>query len=138
MDICSEITFEEAKSSYKDYEYALIYSLSKVYFGKVKDSDNYIEIDWDECIEARFFSEAAELNMYRDDEDEEIKAVVIKDNKDACYDVVIKKYDIATKFKNAGVKIKVKEYISYDEDGQAIVAHKRLAGVEGGNVNGDK
>lgn len=135
MGICNEIAYKEAESVYGNYDYALIYYLSEVYLGKIKKDNSDIKIDWDECIEARFFSEKGELHIFRDDESGEIKFVVIEDTNDSDYDTVIKKYAITPKFKfnDNGMKldvIKVKEYISYDEDGQAYVVHTRLAGVE--------
>lgn len=47
-----KMSFEEAKKQIQDYEYALIYGISEICLTK---TESLLEINWDECTEARFF-----------------------------------------------------------------------------------
>lgn len=105
------------------YEYALIYMISSVKLLKAAEFDT---IDWEECQEARFFSEEKELHIF--DTEDGKGAVLIKDQDNE--DRVVKKYEIAPKFSKFGKTLKVIEYLSYDKDGQMQIALTRLAGIE--------
>ncbi|MCD7885381.1 MAG: hypothetical protein LUI87_17015 [Lachnospiraceae bacterium] len=69
----SELSFEDAKTRLTGYPCALVYQMSEVSFGKTED----ITINWDELLEARFFSESGELHLFRCEK--EWKAVEIED-----------------------------------------------------------
>lgn len=115
--------FEDARMQIQDYEFALIYMISELKFTKVEDLS---EVNWKECVEARFFSEDKELHFFHADGEWKIVQVSDKDERDT----IIKKYEMANKFRNLGKNVLVKEYITYDKDGQANVTLTRLMGIE--------
>ena len=84
------------------------------------------DTDWEECLEARFFSERAELHLFERDGD--MQAVEIADD-GSDKDTFIKKYQLDSKFAAMGRNIYVKEYLDYDEDGQINVSLTRLYGI---------
>ena len=119
----NKIDIQDAYNKVEEYEYALLYMMSEMILSKVEALD---KIDWEQCLEARFFSEDKELHIYEDDG--EYMAVEIQEEKEA--DTLIKKYELANRFKGIGKSVCVSEYISYDEDGQAYVSLTRLSGIE--------
>ena len=118
----NKLNTEEARTHIQDYEYALLYMISEVI---LTETSALSEINWDECTEARFFYTEKELHFFH--QDAEMKAVEITDKDDR--DEIIKTYDLANKFLNLGKKVKVKQYITYDKDGQANIALTRLVGI---------
>ena len=70
---------EEARPHIPDYEYALIYLISEIILTK---TDCISEINWEECTEARFFSEEKELHFFRRDGQMQAVEVRDKDEKD--------------------------------------------------------
>lgn len=118
-----EIEPEKAYESIGNYKYALVYMISQLKLSKTEDLG---EIDWEECLEARFFSEDKELHIF--DVEGEKKAVEVCD--DGQEDVVEKRYQLDNQFKNLGTAVVVQEYLSYDEDGQIKVEVTRLKGIE--------
>lgn len=105
------------------FEYGVFYNLSSI---QLLVSPEAEKIDWDECYEARFFSRDKELHIF--EKDGEKRALLVEDEE--CDETVIKGYLLAKKFENVGKSILVKEYLQYDEDGQAYVALSRLCGVQ--------
>ncbi len=117
------IEADTAIEQLKDYEFALIYMISGILLCRTSDLP---EVDWEECMEARFFDKDKELHLYR--EDENLEAVeIVEENREDC---LIRKYQLANRFKAAGGLLCVHEYLDYDEDGQATVSLTRLAGIE--------
>ncbi|MBQ9887296.1 MAG: hypothetical protein IJM37_10645 [Lachnospiraceae bacterium] len=103
-----------------EYEYALIYLLSEIRLLKVCE---LTDINWDECYEARFFSQNKERHVFTIDG--VLQAIDVEDD-DIEENIVIKKYEL-----NKGDKyLIVQEYLEYDEDGQVKVKLTRLRGVE--------
>ena len=84
------------------------------------------EINWEECMEARFFSEDKELHFFDVDGKKQAVAVSDEDGNDE----LVKEYELAGKFRAIGSSVFVKEYIGYDEDGQANVVLTRLQGIK--------
>ena len=117
------IDMQDAYQEVYKYDYALIYMISELVLCKVTASMN---INWDECMEARFFSPDKELHIFQ--EEGLLNAVEIKEDGEC--DKIIKKYDLANKFLSIGKRLVVYEYIDYDEDGQTFVSLTRLAGIE--------
>ena len=113
---------EEARTYIQDYEYALRYMVSEMI---LTETVSLSEINWEECVEARFFSEEKELHFFR--QDDRMRAVEVKD-KDG-RDEIVKSYDLANKFQKTGRQVKVKQYIDYDKDGQANIVLTRLSGI---------
>ena len=102
------------------YRYALIYMLSEVKL--LANSINLI-IDWDEILEARFFDQSGELHIFK--YDNSLKAIEILEG-DSKEDAISIEYELADKYKAIGIGLEVKQYIDYDEDGQAYVELTRL------------
>lgn len=118
------------------YEYALVYMYSEMCllpFSKWQD------IDPEECLEARLFSPAGELHLFREGDVilvSEIREPGGKNDGDipagaetCTFDVIDRIYPIR---KNCRAlvpgrsRVIVREYISYDGDGQAYTARTRL------------
>ncbi len=117
------IEITKAYESITMYEYALVYMLSEVILCKI---ENLPKLNFEQCLEARFFSEDKELHIFETEEGK--KAVEVSDvNKE---DSIIKKYEIAPKFSKVGKVLVVQEYLEYDSDGQAVVGLTRLKGIE--------
>ncbi len=119
------IEITKAYESITMYEYALVYMLSEVILCKTEDLP---KLNLKQCLEARFFSEDKELHIFETEEGKKAVEVSDKNNED----IIIKKYEIAPKFCEAGKKdvLVVQQYLDYDEDGQAVVALTRLKGIE--------
>lgn len=118
-----EIEPEKAYESIKNYKYALVYMISQLKLSKTEDLG---EIDWEECLEARFFSEDKELHIF--DVEGEKRVVEVCD--DGQEDVIEKEYQLDNKFKNVGNTVVVQEYLAYDNDGQVRVELTRLKGIK--------
>lgn len=121
--VANNIDIQDAYSKVREYDYALIYMMSELVFC---NASQLSDINWEECMEARFFSRDKELHMYL--EDGSLKAVEIVES--AGCDKLVKEYQLGNRFLGVGKKLIVHEYISYDEDGQAMVECTRLVGVE--------
>ena len=118
-----KISLDQAYQKIEHYDYALVYMFSSVILCKTENLD---DTDWEECLEARFFSERAELHLFERDGD--MQAVEIADD-GSDKDTFIKKYQLDSKFAAMGRNIYVKEYLDYDEDGQINVSLTRLCGI---------
>ena len=117
------IDIQKVYQSVFEYDYALIYMMSKLILSRISDLG---EIDWDECLEARFFSKEKELHIFEDDGEQRAVEVSDVDEKDS----IVKKYQLAKKFSGLGNTLCVKEYWAYDGDGQTYVSLTRLTGIE--------
>lgn len=106
-----------------EYTYALVYMISELILCGTQELPN---LDWTECMEARFFDEDKELHIY--EEDGKLQAVKVTEGDGK--DVIVRKYQLANQFLKAGKLLCVREYYAYDEDGQAYVSLTRLAGIE--------
>ena len=106
----------KACAAIPEYEYALLYMISEVVLAK---TDSIVEINWAECIEARFFSADKELHFFEADGEMQVAEVSDGDGQDE-----------VVKFQDMGKTVLVKEYIDYDEDGQANVVLTRLQGIK--------
>jgi hypothetical protein len=71
------IPMESAVEKYREYDYALLYMMSELTLSKVAALG---EIDWKECLEARFFSRTGELHVYRSHD--MLKAVLCEETDD--------------------------------------------------------
>ena len=120
---------EVAKKMIEGFDYALIYMISEVILKKIDKTDIVESINWEECEEARFFSENKEIHFFR--ENGKLQAVKTSDDQnESKMDCMQKKYELASKFRNLGRSVLVKEYLEYDEDGQVRIAQTRLRGIE--------
>ena len=119
---CTEVKMEEIDTQIQEYEYALIHMISEQIFCKITQLS---EIDWEECLEARFFSEKGELHVF--DADGEQKAVKVED--DGTELIFEKRYQLNGAYAHLGTQVVVQEYLNYDGDGQLIVELTRMKAV---------
>lgn len=109
------------------YKYALLYYLNDLYFGNVEDMK---EINKDILVEGFFFNEDKELHFF---EDNNFEGIVTEHDseEDGFYEEYILKRRLGNKLvRNKYDKIKVFNYVSYEEDGQAYVKYTALKGVK--------
>lgn len=118
-----EVELSEAYGKSAEYEYALVYLLSGVILCKTEKLKPF---PMEECTEVRFFSADCELHIFGTEDG--MCAVEISD--DGTEDIVVKKYNLTSRFSAVGDKLVVQEYLEYDIDGQAVVALTRLKGIE--------
>jgi hypothetical protein len=117
-----KLELAEAQGEIAKYDYALIYLMSERLLLPVSALP---EIAWDECMDARFFSDDGELHIF--EEDGQLKAVQVSDAGEE--DTVVQKYELAKRFSNLGKTLLVQEYLEADEDGQMQVKLTRLKGI---------
>lgn len=114
---------DKALKDIAEYQYVLLYMISEVIFCR---TTNISDVDWDECLEARFFDENKELHIYEEDGAQcAVKVEGTLDN-----DCLIKKYELQDRYSNLGKSLCVCEHLEYDKDGQVSVALTRLVGIE--------
>lgn len=116
------IEWDEGKKRYKEYEYALLYMISELRLVRVEELE---KVDWEECLEARFFSNEKELHIF---EGEQGMCAVVTEDVDECAQN-IRLYLLGRQYIRGKTKVIVKEYLSYDKDGQLLVEKTRLAGL---------
>lgn len=109
----------EARARCADYPYVLVRELSRIWLGETRKAD----INWDEITELRFFSESAELRLFR--RDGNLQAVLLEDDSED--ESLDKTFPLAHN-KAFGEWLTVREYLAYDEDGQLYVRASRLKG----------
>ncbi len=115
------LEYESAKEQIKEYEQGLVYYISSTEVIKPAQT----EIVWEECLEARFFSDKSELRFFRDGSSW-IVSMVSDDEGDRTIDGI---YKAAGRFSSVGEKVKIREYYEPDEDGQMILTVKRLVSI---------
>ena len=117
-----KLTGDTYKEKILDYKYAFVYNMSEMFLVPV---EKLPEFDWEECLEARFFSDTGELHIFEGEDG--MEAVEVKDTDEK--DILVKSYKLNEKFSSMGTCIYVQEYLTYDEDGQLGVALTRLKGI---------
>lgn len=125
----------EAREETMKYPYALLYRMSEVILAKgISEADRNL-LDDGELLEARFFGDAGELHLFPGENG--LKAVRISET-DQAKDYLDIEYTLAGNYADFGNKAKLCErrYLSYDEDGQAVVSLCRLLRVKGGVNDG--
>ena len=120
INVESVNTIEDLVSSYR---YALIYEFSRVLLGDATQ----VNVNFDELNEAYLFNKSEQIHIFK--VDGVLKGVKATEeiSDEHFFD---KKYKLDSKFKALGKIIVVREYLEYDEDGQAIVSYTRLLDVE--------
>lgn len=109
------------------YKYALLYYLNDLYFGYIKD---LTEFNKDILVEGFFFNEKKELHFFEDNGFEGI-ITECEDVEDGFEEEYILKRALGNKLKtNKFNKLKVFNYISYEEDGQSFIKYTALKGVK--------
>lgn len=116
---------EKIAEDIKEYEFALIYGLSEMRLCRIAELSEE-GFDMGDCVEARFFSGDKELHYF--ERNGLFRALEVRDAYGGEENVT--RYSIARRWQRCGKELLVKEYLDYDEDGQAYVAHTRLCGIE--------
>jgi hypothetical protein len=109
-----KIAYDEAKQKISEYDYAIVHMISKLWYGKLEE----IDINWDELLELRAFSDKGELRIYQGN-DGKVAQCCTENDEDAD-NCIILKYDV-----KGNKKLMVKEYLKPDDDGQAQVVYTR-------------
>ena len=117
-----KLDFEIAKTKLAEYKNSLVYYISSTELAR----DEFREVNWSQCNEARFFSEDSELRFFRDG-DNWIASRLSDDPEDKSCDI---KYELDNRFVSVGKVIIVREYLKPDEDGQMFIVAKRLVSFE--------
>lgn len=125
---------QEALDMVQNYKYALLYRFSDVY---LCDACDVKKDDWQECYEARIFSEDAELHFIFE---EDIRAILVEDiasnaaSHAAAHvnegEILISDYKLNGKYtrnlKDKKQILRVQQYLKEDEDGQMYIWLTRL------------
>ncbi len=117
------LSFEEAKLKLQNLS-AVIYYMSDTIVEKNFSGD----VDWDECLEARFFNETEEYHFYLEDTKWNVIHVVDSDEP-SNYECIKRKYPLRRAKYGKG-SFTVCEYLCPDSDGQMCIAVTRLFEVE--------
>lgn len=117
-----EISLEKALNKeelvHLGIKYGLIYFYHSVVLKRIED----IIFDIDNIIEARLFGIDKEIHIFKEDN---LKAIKFEEEKDKD---VVEVYLLEERF---GELLRVKNYISYDDDGQAFISYTRPFEAEG-------
>lgn len=111
MKLLEPISVEQALEQAQTLKFVMITELSRVVIGKTP-----MDINWDELIEARFFDHDTEIRIFRENSELRARSVILQD--DMPY--IEKQYKKLQG--NLGSEISVREYLTFDEDGQAGVS----------------
>jgi hypothetical protein len=125
----------------KKYEFVLAHFYSEVLIGKTIELIDMINKNWEELMEIRFFSPAGEVHLWKEGEvfcgieckDEKINLPVQYFNKGKLFDEIIMDSPVASSYHKFGKELEVKQYLDYDEDGQAYIVLTRLNDLKEGN-----
>lgn len=106
------------------------YVIAHMYSGIVCGDSAHDQINWQELVELRAFDETGELHVYEHRGD--LKAVEVVETEDCKEDTVVKYYPVRKSvcISAKPCRLKVKEYLEADEDGQAVVVYTRPFGLE--------
>lgn len=121
-DAIETLSFDEVKEHISQMKYGLIYETSVVKFDRM---DKISDINWNEVLEGYFFNDTTQIHIYNTDDG--FKAVCFSEPENADY--IDKEYELAGKYHAIGKRVKKREYLDYDADGQVYVAYTRLVDV---------
>lgn len=114
-----EIPIEDARTRWSSYRFVIGHTLSRLLAG---EATRFSESEWDEILDIRFFSEDGMLHIFRE---EDLKAVVLEDEEgDMVYE---RSVETDRSIPGCGIysELKIREYYSYDDDGQLLIEHIR-------------
>lgn len=105
------------------YDYALLYMIGGIILCRTEELSS---IDWEECQEARFFSEDKELHIFEGEDG--MQEAFVQDTEEDI--ILIREYELDNnRFHNVGKTVLVQEYLEYDSEGQVLVKRTRLRGI---------
>lgn len=117
-----KIDMNAALENIAAYQYALVYQMSEILFCS---TEKLSKIDLMECFEARFFDADKEIHIYETDGNWcAVKVCGTEDD-----DCLIKRYELQERYFGVDKYLRVCEHLTYDVDGQAVVALTRLTGI---------
>ena len=119
----TKLEYETAREQIDSFTYGLLYLTDGIRWEKNPAAS---KIDWEKCYEARFFLENKELHIF--ERNDRNQAILVEDG--ANDTVTVRGYKLSAKYSSTGKTLLVKEYLEFDEDGQAYVALTRLCGVK--------
>lgn len=126
---CLEELFQKAE----EYEFTIIYMMSRLLAGKTAEVLEEAKSNPDEMLEARFFDSFHELHIFS--REGEVKAVMIED--DGGQMSKEKSYPLSQNFKHLG-RLMIVQYFNFDEDGQVYVEQTRCKGFIKGAADGKR
>lgn len=106
----------------KKLEYVFIRNLSEMYLGKTSELQN--NINFDEMIEIKFFSNNKEIRLFKDGEISAF-SITLEDGDE----ILTKEFKIQNN--DYGSEIGVSYVLNYDEDGQVYTNRKILTSWKG-------
>ena len=128
MKQCKSINIKELSKKFliqESYKYALVYYLNDLYFGDIKDME---EINEDILVEGFFFNESKELHFF---EDNGFCGIVTEGQEEGFEEEFLLKKKLGNNLSSGKYKkIKVYNYVEYEDDGQAYIKYTALKGVE--------
>ncbi len=107
----------EVKELIARYDYIIVHMISDLQYGPPMD----VQIQWDELVELRVFDETEEIHVFGHELDSsgELRVIRIFEKGDGG-DYLVKSYRMRN-----GKILKIKEYLTEDEDGQAEIVYTR-------------
>jgi len=143
-NICKvfRIDFEDSEFSIKNIankeflkKLLLKQAILYYYDSVVSDYIDNIDIDLDNMIEGRFFNEDTEIRIFNDDDG--LKGSIFSEkllNADGENEYFDERYILynRNRLKNYATHLKVRKYISYDEDKQAYIYYTKPCKLEFG------
>lgn len=116
----TELNLSQAISLGLQEPFAYITRLSQVTVGP-----SPVDLPVEELLEARFFGSQREIRIWNDSGD--FRAVAVEDEEDDdCQDITR-----SIRRSCFGKKLTLRQYLAYDEDGQAYICGTRLLAWEG-------
>ena len=121
-----KLTLSEALDLGRKQPFALIRSFSAFSLGPTPG----VLPPREELLEARFFSESEEYRIIHNGED----LIAVKLTEEPGEDLIDTVLEVENK--RFGKKIRIRQIVCFDEDGQAVLGSARLCGWEGGEQDG--
>ncbi|GAA0741508.1 hypothetical protein [Clostridium oceanicum] len=121
-----------------EYDFAWINTFSDLKLIKLSENNKFKNSYLESLIEAKIFNKNKELSIIPCEEDNSF-SVVEFDGTDEDYieeKQVLYKNKSPLKKKGEKDKLVIRNYLKYDDEGQAFVYYTKLSGVEGGEGNG--
>lgn len=115
--------YDEAISLVNHYKHALIYEVSRMYFGPCENAPMPNE---KELVEAYYFNATEEMHLYRDGD-----GCVSVVNAEEVGDIFVDRQYDTRKYEGGGNRtVVVRDYLTADEDGQMCVVLSRMVEVQ--------
>lgn len=120
------------------YKFAWINTFSDLKLIELTENNKFKDSYLENLIEAKIFNENKELSIIPCEDDEKFSAVEF-DGEDKNYieeKQVLYRNKSPLKIKGEKDKLVIRNYLKYDDEGQAFIYYTKLSSVEGGEGNG--